>query len=149
MVPAANPDAHVAILDGWRRRCIEHLRKAIRSANPLEEAKKRGHLAYLSNDPALPIRTEEQRVLLGFWRGQRLRAIEPGLKSGGKCGMVTLQLRQGTEIDPSTVRRLAREAVALNRTPGNPTHAAKGIVAAAWQSSGVVVRVVIGKPQRP
>lgn len=40
MVPAANPDAHVAILDGWRRSCVEHLRKAVRSVAQLEEAEK-------------------------------------------------------------------------------------------------------------
>lgn len=73
-----------------------------------------------------PLRAEEERVLFGFWRGQRLRAIEPGLKPGGKYEMATLELREGMDLDASTVRRLAREAVALNRTFGNPTDSAKG-----------------------
>lgn len=125
-VPAANPDAYVAALDGWQRSCIEHLRKAVRSAAELEEVVKWGHLVYLSNGPTLLIRAEEERVLFGFWRGQRLRAIEPGLKPGGKYEMATLELREGMEIDSSTVHRLVREAVALNRTLGNPTHTDKG-----------------------
>ena len=65
-------------------------------------------------------------MLLGFWRGQRLRAIEPGLKPGGKCGTATLELREGGGIDASAVRRLVQQTVALNKMSGNPTRAAKG-----------------------
>ena len=31
-VPAANPDAYVASVDGWQRGCVEALRAAVRSA---------------------------------------------------------------------------------------------------------------------
>lgn len=137
--PAANPDTHVGSLDGWRRDCVEQLRAAVRSAADLEEVVKWGHLVYLSNGPVLLIRAEEQRVLLGFWRGQRLRAIEPGLKPGGKYEMATLELREGAEIDPSAVRRLAREAVALNKMLGNPTHLANASGPTARPSSTTIV----------
>lgn len=119
--PAASPDAYVAALDGWRRACVEELRAAVRGASPLEEVIKWGHLVYLANGPVLLIRAEEERVLLGFWRGQRLRSIEPRLKPGGKYEMATLDLREGASIDAETVRRLTREAVALNAARGNPT----------------------------
>jgi hypothetical protein len=124
-VPAANPDAYVAALGGWRRECVESLRAAVRSVSPLEEVVKWGHLVYLANGPTLLIRAEEQRVLFGFWRGQRLNSIEPRLKKSGKYEMATLELREGMIIKPSIARRLAREAVALNQTLGNPTHAAR------------------------
>lgn len=124
-VPAANPDAYVAGLDGWQRGCVEDLRAAIRSAATLEEVVKWGHLVYLSNGPVLLIRAEERRVLFGFWRGQRLRAIEPGLKPGGKYEMATLELREGSKVGPVIVRRLTKEAVALNKTLGDPTRLAK------------------------
>ena len=124
-VPAANPDAYVASLDGWQRGCVEDLRAAVRSAATLEEVVKWGHLVYLSNGPVLLIRAEEQRVLFGFWRGQRLRAIEPGLKPGGKYEMATLELREGMSTSAATVRRLTKEAVALNKTLGDPTRLAK------------------------
>lgn len=124
-VPAANPDAYVAGLDGWQRGCVEDLRAAIRSAATLEEVVKWGHLVYLSNGPVLLIRAEERRVLFGFWRGQRLRAIEPGLKPGGKYEMATLELREGTKVGPVIARRLTKEAVALNKTLGDPTRLAK------------------------
>lgn len=124
-VPAANPDAYMANLDGWQRGCVESLRAAVHSSATLEEVVKWGHLVYLSNGPVLLIRAEEQRVLFGFWRGQRLRAIEPGLKPGGKYEMATLELREGTSTSAATVRRLTREAVTLNQTLGDPTRLTK------------------------
>jgi len=125
MTPAASPDAYVEALDGWRRTIVEALRSAVRRAATLEEVVKWGHLVYLANGPVLLIRAEENRVLFGFWRGQRLAAIEPRLKRGGKYEMATLELREGMTVKPAIVRRLTREAVALNKTLGNPTDAAK------------------------
>jgi hypothetical protein len=52
-------------------------------------------------------------------------AIEPRLKPGGKYEMAMLELREGMAIDDATVRRLAKEAVALNKKLGDPTDAAK------------------------
>jgi hypothetical protein len=123
--PAANPDAYVAALEGWQRPCVEALRTTVRASAALEEFVKWGHLVYSSNGPVLLIRAEAQRVLFGFWRGQRLRAIEARLQPGGKYEMATLELREGMSITPATVRRLAREAVALNATLGNPAQASK------------------------
>jgi len=124
-IPAASPDAYVASLDGWRRGCVEGLRAAVHTAATLEEVVKWGHLVYLSNGPVLLIRAEEERVLFGFWRGQRLSAIEPGLKRGGKYEMATLDLREGMELAAATAAKLTREAVALNRKLGDPTHVIK------------------------
>ena len=121
VIPAANPDAYVAALTGWRSDCVENLRAAVRAAAKLEEVIKWGHLVYFSNGPLLLIRAEEQRVLFGFWRGQRLQAIEPRLKAGGMYEMATLELREGTSVKPSVARRLVKEAVALNKSLGDPT----------------------------
>lgn len=123
--PAASPDAYVAALDGWRRACVEELRAVVRAASALEEVVRWRHLVYLANGPVLLIRAEEARVLFGFWRGQQLRTIEPRLKPGGKYEMATLELQEGAFVDPATVRLLTRRAVALNRTLGDPTLAAK------------------------
>ena len=125
VVPAATPDAYLAELVGWRRDCVVPLRKAVLGAAKLEEVIKWGHLVYFSDGPVLLIRAEEERVLFGFWRGKRLREIEPRLKPGGKYEMATMELRDGDAIDPKVVRKLVREAVALNRELGNPTDAAK------------------------
>ena len=72
-----------------------------------------GHLVYYANGPVLLIRAEDERVLFGFWRGQRLRGIEARLKPGGKYEMATLELREGDSIAPATVRRLVKESVTL------------------------------------
>jgi hypothetical protein len=120
-VPAANPDAYVAALTGWRRARVQELRAAIRSAARLDEVIKWGNLVYLGNGPVLMIRAEGERVLLGFWRGQRLRQIEPRLRPGGKYEMATLELRSGDRIAPATVRRLTAAAVELDTELGDPT----------------------------
>lgn len=119
--PAANPEAYVAGLEGWRRELVDTLRAATRASAPLDEVIKWGHLVYLSNGPVLLIRAEAERVLFGFWRGQRLRAVEPRLKPGGKYEMATLELREGMSIDSATIQQLVRDAVGLNDTLGNPT----------------------------
>lgn len=124
--PAADPGAYVAALDGWRRTLVETLRAAVREAAPLDEVIKWGHLVYLSGGPVLLIRAEDERVLFGFWRGKRLRDVEPRLKPGGKYEMATLELREGDTIDGDTVRRLTREAVALNAAHGDPALDARG-----------------------
>jgi len=75
-IPAASPDAYVDGLSGWQRVTVERLRAAVVAGGKLDEVIKWGHLVYLSNGPVLLIRAEDHRVLLGFWRGQRLREIE-------------------------------------------------------------------------
>jgi hypothetical protein len=118
--PAASPDAYVAALRGWRRSRVEELRDTVRASAP-DERIKWGHLVYFSNGPVLLIRAEDERVLLGFWRGQRLTAIEPRLKGGGKYEMATVALRAGETVDKTVVRKLVKAAVELNATLGDPT----------------------------
>jgi hypothetical protein len=124
-VPAASPDAYVAALTGWRRACVESLRAAVRAGAKLTEVVKWGHLVYLDDGPVLLIRAEDERVLLGFWRGQRLLELEPRLRRGGKYEMATLELREGDGITKAAVRRLTARAVELNEQLGDPTHAAR------------------------
>jgi hypothetical protein len=118
--PAQSPDAYIASLGGWQRRYAEALRSAVTSAIQLQESVKWGHLVYFSNGPVLLIRAEEKRVLFGFWRGKRLRGIEPRLKPGGKYELATLELVEGTPLERSTVVDLVKEAVALNTAVGDP-----------------------------
>lgn len=124
--PAAeSPDAYVRALDGWRRDLVDHLRTAATSVDGLTETIKWGHLVYAANGPALLIRAEDQRVLFGFWRGRRLRDLEPRLKPGGKYEMATIDLREGDMINPAVARALVRRAVELNLEMGHPTKAAR------------------------
>src|SRR5258705_3915467 len=101
VTPAANPDAYVEALDGWRRELVRALRKTVRAASALEEVIKWGHLVYSENGPVLLIRAEKERVLFGFWRGQRLTEIVPRLNQGGKYEMATLEILVGSTILPA------------------------------------------------
>lgn len=118
-------DNYAAALKGWRRACVDELRAAALSCKELDEVIKWTNLVYLANGPVLLIRAEPRRVLLGFWRGQRLLEIEPRLKPGGKYEMATAEFREGDKVRPTTVRRLVKAAIALNAKHGDPTKAAR------------------------
>lgn len=120
-IPAASPDAYIAALSGWQRAIAEQLRAAVLRSAALDEVIKWGHLVYLSNGPVLLIRAEESRVLFGFWRGQRLREMDPLLKPGGKYEMATREFHEGDEVSAALSRRLAKEALRLNTMLGDPT----------------------------
>jgi hypothetical protein len=125
-VPPESPDAYVGALTGWRKPLVGRLRRAARSAGVLEERIKWGHLVYFSNGPVLLIRAEDERVLFGFWRGQRLRSLEARLTPGGKYEMATIVLREGDTISPAAARSLVQAAIELNGTLGDPTAIPKG-----------------------
>ena len=59
-------------------------------------------------------------MLLGFWRGKRLREIEPRIKASGKYELGNLVMTEATEVASETVERLAAEAFRLNAELGNP-----------------------------
>jgi hypothetical protein len=125
MIPGApkadNPAEYLAQLDGWRLATVEALRASVKAAAPLDERIKWTHLVYVSNGPVLLIRAEAERVLFGFWRGKRLRGIEPRLKPGGKFELATMVLLEGDIVDPTVATELVRAAVALNRELGDPS----------------------------
>ena len=123
--PPSSPDAYVALADGWQRECMERLRNPVRRVPGFEEVIKWAHLVYILEGPAVLIRADSGRVILGFWRGQRLRDIEPRLKPGGKYEMAAFELREGTKFEDAIVERLAQEAAQLNLTLGNPQHDAR------------------------
>ena len=119
--PAESPAAYVAKLDGWQAKCVRRLRYVVLASAKLDEQIKWGNLVYISNGPVIVIRAEPRRVLFGFWRGKRMRSLEPRLKPGGKYEMATLELHEETALSLTTVRRLVKAAVALNRRIGDPT----------------------------
>ena len=122
--PAESPDAYVAALTGWQRPIVEALRAQVQAAAKLEERIKWGHIVCFFDGPLLLIRAEEERVLFGFWRGKRMREIEPRLTGGGKYEMGTVALREGDTISAATVKKLVKRAVELNTELGDATKAA-------------------------
>src|SRR6187399_995947 len=114
MQNAASPTAYLTGLKGWTKTMASSLRRAVRTAAPLDEKLKWGHLVYsAASGPVCLIRAEPERVLFGFWRGQRLRHLEPRLKPGGKYEMATLQLNAGDTIKAKQATALVTAAIAL------------------------------------
>lgn len=121
MGPAAeSPDAYIAALSGWQRDRAAMMRAAILRAAPFEETIKWTNIVFMANGPCILIRAEEHRVLLGFWRGKRLRELEPRIKASGKYELGNLVMVEATKVSPETVERLAAEAFRLNAELGNP-----------------------------
>lgn len=118
---ADSPDAYIAALSGWQRERSEMMRAAILSAASFDETIKWTNLVFMANGPCILIRAEEHRVLLGFWRGKRLRDLEPRIKASGKYELGNLMLTEASEVTAERVARLAAEAHRLNIELGNPT----------------------------
>ena len=117
---ADSPDAYIAALAGWQRDRADMMRAAIMGAAPFDETIKWTNLVFMANGPCILIRAEEQRMLLGFWRGKRLREIEPRIKASGKYELGNLVMTEVTDVTPEAVERLAVEAYRLNAELGNP-----------------------------
>ena len=121
MGPAAeSPDAYIAALSGWQRDRAEMMRAVIMAAAPFEETIKWTNLVFVANGPCILIRAEEHRVLLGFWRGKRLRDVDPRIKASGKYELGNLVMNEATRVTADEVARLAAEAFRLNTELGNP-----------------------------
>src|SRR3546814_12265055 len=91
---AANPDAYIAALSGWQLERCTMLRAAVMRAAPFDETIKWTNLVFMANGPCILIRAEEHRVLLGFWRGKRLRALEPRIQARGKYELGNLVMTE-------------------------------------------------------
>src|SRR5687767_6557975 len=121
MKAAASPDALVAELNGWRADLVEMLRSAVNAGAQFDETIKWGNLVFLHNGPCVLIHIEVERVVLGFWRGKRLRGTEAPIKASGKYELGNVVFREGDGIEPLTVTNLAHEAARLNDELGDPT----------------------------
>lgn len=121
MGPAADsPDAYIAALSGWQRERCTMMRAAIMGAAPFEETIKWTNLVFMANGPCILIRAEEHRVLLGFWRGKRLRDVDARIKASGKYELGNLVMTAATGVTTEQVAKLAVEAYRLNLELGNP-----------------------------
>ena len=121
MKAAASPDAFIEELAGWKSDLVALLREAINGAAGLDEIIKWGNLVFVHHGPCVLIHVEDERVVLGFWRGKRLTALEPRIKPSGKYELGNIAFFAGDTIEPDSVAQLAREAARLNRELGDPT----------------------------
>lgn len=120
-VAAANPDAYVDALSGWKRERVEMLRAAVMAGGDFREIIKWTNLVFTLNGPCIVLRAEEKRVLLAFFRGKRLAHFDPQIKPGGKFELANLVMTEDTAVSAALVTRLATAAAALNLEYGDPT----------------------------
>ena len=121
MKAAASPDAFVAELSGWRAELVGKLRAAVNWGGPFEEIIKWGNLVFVHQGLCVLIHVEEARVVLGFWRGKPLTALERRIKPSGKYELGNIILCEGDELAAAKVTELARAAARLNDELGDPT----------------------------
>lgn len=121
MKAAASPDAFVEELSGWRHELVATLRAAVNAGAAFDEVIKWGNLVFVHNGLSVLIHVEDHRVVLGFFRGKRLTALEPRIKPSGKYELGNVVLHEGDGIEPAKVAELAREAARLNDELGDPT----------------------------
>jgi hypothetical protein len=117
----SSPQEWLASLGAWQRPLVDAMRAAILSAATFSETVKWRNLVFVSDGPAVLIHAEDDRILLGLWRGKRLRDREPLLKASGKYELANWTFRPGDEIDPARIAALAHAAAALNAELGDPT----------------------------
>lgn len=117
---AESPDAYIAALSGWQLDRCTMMRAAIMAAAPFDETIKWTNLVFLANGPCILIRAEAHRVLLGFWRGKRLRELDPRIRASGKYELGNLVMSEDTEVTAEQVACLAAAAHRLNIELGNP-----------------------------
>src|SRR5688500_18299658 len=122
MKAAASPDAFVAELTGWQAELVTMLREAINQAAEFDEIIKWGNLVFVHHGLCVLIHVEDQRVVLGFWRGKRLAALEPRIRPSGKYELGNIEFFEGDTIEPGKIAQLADEAARLNSELGDPTH---------------------------
>lgn len=122
--PPSDPDAWVAAVTGWQRAFVDTLRAAIHAGGAFTDIVKWHNLVFVAHGPCALIRAEDERVLLGFWRGKRLVGLDPRLKASGRYELANLVLRKGDPLDAAQITRIAAAAHALNAELGDPTRLA-------------------------
>lgn len=121
MAKFTNVDEYIGNSEGWVREVLSHYRGVIRSAAPeAEEGIKWSQPVFSDHGPAVYLRAFKNHVNLGFWRGASLRDPEGLIVSGGDK-MGHLRITQDRRPADGYVADLVRQAVALNRSQGDPT----------------------------
>ena len=121
MKAAANPDAFVEELSGWRRELVEMLRAAVNAGAEFGEIIKWGNLVFVRGGLCVVIHVEDHRVVFGLFRGKRLTGFEPRIKPSGKYELGNIVFFEGDAIERERVEQLAFEAARLNDELGDPT----------------------------
>ncbi|MGD2105352.1 MAG: DUF1801 domain-containing protein [Anaerolineae bacterium] len=121
MAKAKTVDGYIAGLGDWRADVVSRLRDLITEAAPnASESIKWAQPVFEDNGPFSYVKAFKNHVNFGFWRGVDL-TDEVGVLEGSGEKMRHVKLNSIEDIQEDVFRELVREAVALNRSKGDPT----------------------------
>lgn len=114
-------DAYIGGLRGWQQLVARMLRQCVRRAAPdAKESIKWAQPVYEDNGPFAYFKAFGNTVNFGFWRGADMADPHKLLKGEGEK-MRHITMRSPQDLQPQYLEELIREAVALNRSKGDPT----------------------------
>lgn len=114
-------DDYITGLGGWRAEVVSTVRDLIREAAPeAKESIKWAQPVYEDNGPFSYVKAFKDYVNFGFWRGADLRDERKILEGSGEK-MRHVKLTGMEDIEEDALRDLVRQAVALNRSKGDPS----------------------------
>ncbi|MGD2148176.1 MAG: DUF1801 domain-containing protein [Anaerolineae bacterium] len=121
MAKAKTVDEYVAGLGDWRSEVVKALVELARAAAPgANESIKWAQPVFEDNGPFLYIKAFKNHVNFGFWRGVDL-SDETGILEGTGDKMRHVRVAGLEDIQEDVFADMVREAVALNRSKGDPT----------------------------
>jgi len=121
---ARTVDEYAAGLEGWRSEAVKALVELVRAAAPeARESIKWAQPVFDDHGPFLYIKAFKNHVNFGFWRGVDL-PDEAGILEGTGEKMRHVKVTGLEDIQEDVLAGLVREAVALNRSKGDPTQGA-------------------------
>jgi hypothetical protein len=114
-------DDYLDRLDPTQAALAQALRQLVRAAAPRAvETFKWAQPVFEHGGPLCWIKAHKGHVTLGFWRGKQLPS-GAGVIEGSGQKMGHIKVRSAAEIQPTRLKALIREAVALNVQLGDPT----------------------------
>ncbi len=112
---------YVAGLDGWMKKLAKQIVRDMAELAPdATSAIKWSQPVWEDHGPFAYLRAFATHLNFGFWRGAELSDPD-GVLTGKGAKMRHISLQGPDDYDPDQVAVLVREAIALNRSGGDPT----------------------------
>ncbi len=112
---------YISTLDDWRGDVVRQLDELVRKVVPAVTASiKWAQPVYESNGPFCFVKAAKNHVTIGFWRG--IDVDDPNqLFEGTGDKMRHVKIKDAKSLPAAALRKMIKQAVALNHDLGNPT----------------------------
>lgn len=120
----ASVEEYLEHLHDWQRPFVDDVRERLMGLELFDEGIKWGNLVFFHRGPCMLVHAEEDRMLVGFWRGKRLVEAESRIVPSGKYELGNIELTEGEMIAPERIEQLAKRAARMNELHGDPTNPA-------------------------